>query len=330
MRAVLVAGSDRLQTPDPSRRENRRGARLRHRCGYQCIRPSILLLTCALAFSGCIVPALEGYTLQQGATPTDIRYQQVLDNLAMVANNPSALPAYSSIFAGTAQVTDTAQLASATTIGPFGAGGEILSPQYTRVVLGNWTLDPINSPEKLEALRGACQWVLFGEDFARHGCPGLLDTPEEAPFPGRHFGVADRLATLPHGWVCCGSRAQVPRNACYRANCGKMWVWVMPGDTQALADFNLIVQDIARVDINSPSLQFIRDAPSDFQFPTKSLDCKACPNGPYAKTTPYVVAEVSVDRCGNLVADTPYYRWRVENVGSDASLRSQISAAGLH
>jgi hypothetical protein len=292
----------------------------------------MLLLVCALASSGCIASALERYTLAQQATPTDIRYQQVLDNLAMVANNPSALPAYSSIFAGTAQITDTAQLASTTTFGPFGAGGELVSPQYTRATLGNWTLDPINVPEKLEALRCACRWVLYGEEFACHDCAGLLATPEEAPYPGRHFGVADRLAKLPPGWVRFGPRSQMPRGVCYCAHCGKTWVWVTPGETQALADFNLIFQDIARVDINSQTLQFIRPFPSDFQFPTQPRHTP-CSEGFYANqanNTAYVVADVSVDPCGHLMPDIPYYRFRVENVGTDASLRSQINAAGLH
>ena len=330
MRAVLVAGTDHPDATDGTREDDRYPTFFLCLRPDKCIRYSMLLLTCALASSGCIASALERHTLAQAATPTDIRYQEVLDNLAMVAHDPSALPAYSSIFAGTAQITDTAQLASTTSFGPHGAGGEILSPQFSRAVLGNWTLDPINTPEKLEAIRCACRWVLYGEEFACHDCAGLLASPAEAPYPGRHFGVADRLVNLPQGWVCAGKRNQMPRGVCYTGHCGETWVWVMPGCTRALADFNMIIQDIARVDINSPTLQYIRDVPSDFQFPTKSLCKTQCPDGPLPSTQPFVVAEVSVDPCGHLMADIPYYRWRVENVGSDASLRSQISAAGLH
>jgi hypothetical protein len=288
------------------------------------------LLPCIAVCTGCITAALERHTLSQVATPTDIRYQQVLDNLAMVAHDPAALPAYSSIFAGTTQITDTAQLASTTSFGPPGNGGQIVSPQFTRGVSENWTLDPINAPEQLEAVRCACRWVVYGEEIACHDCVGLLASPEQAPYPGRHFGVADDLAKLPVGWLRVGRRRDVPAKARYSAQCGDSWVWVMPEDTQALADFNLILQNIARVDINSTTLQFIRTGPSDFQFPTKTCTCLPCNNGHCVTGDAFVVADVSVDSCGHLMPDIPYYRWRVDNLGSDANLRSQITAAGLH
>jgi hypothetical protein len=290
----------------------------------------VLLVTAMLACTGCTTLALKRHALKQEATSTDIRYQEILDNLAMVAHDPAALPAYASIFTGTAQVTDTAQLGSTTTWSP-GAAAQALAPQFTRAELGNWTLDPINAPEKLEAIRGACRWVVYGPRFAYcHDCGGLLASPEQWPWPGRHFGVADRLAQLPRGWLHVSPSCGVSPAARYKSHCGDTWVWVMPGETECLANFCLILQDIARVDINSPTLQCIRPAPSDFVFPTPGPQRTPCCEGPYARTVPFVLAEVSIDPCGTLQPDTPYYRARVENVGSDAALRSQINAAGLH
>ncbi len=288
-----------------------------------------LMLALMAASTGCTTLALERHTLAQEESPTDIRYKEVLENLAMVAHDPATLPAYSSIFAGTVQITDTAQLASMTTFAP-GAAAQMLTPQLTRAALGNWALDPINAPEKLEAIRCACRWVIYGPDFACRDCPGLLATPEQAPSPGRHFGVADRMAQLPAGWLHVGRLCDVPLKACYKAHCGDTWVWVMPDGMQALADFNLIIQDIARVDINSTTLLFIRPTPSDFSFPTTATVRTPCCEGPYANQSANVMAAVSVDPCGILVPDTPYYRWRLENLGSDPNLRSQINAAGLH
>ena len=287
-----------------------------------------MLLTSMLACAGCMTQALERHTLAQEASPTEIRYREVLDNLAMVAHDPAALPAYSSIFAGTAQITDTAQLVSTTTGGAAGAGAQVISPQYTRAALGNWTLDPINSPEKLEAIRCACRWVIYGSEFACHDCVGLLATPEQAPYPGRHFGVADRLAKLPPRWLHVGQLRDVPMKTRQKAHHGDTWVWVMPDETQALADFTLIVQDIARVDSNSPTLLFILPTPSDFAFPTAPVPVP-CASGPYKDTKAAITAAVKVDPCGNLMPDNPYYRWRTENLGSDSNLRSQINAAGL-
>jgi hypothetical protein len=112
----------------------------------------------------------------------------------------------------------------------------------------------------------------------------------------------------------------------------------MPGGTQCLADFSLILQDIARVDINSPTLQVVQPPPSELDFitardlhrvpkelqPTKPF----CPCPEAMNLT--VQAAVWVDACGNVVPDQPYYAGRVENSGTDPALRSQISAAGLH
>lgn len=114
-------------------------------------------------------------------------------------------------------------------------------------------------------------------------------------------------------------------------------MWVLPEDQYALSQFTLILQDIARVDINSPTLQYIRPTPSDFSFPTKPTTSFCGNQEVFGQNTYYrlpaaVIAEVSVDSCGRLTSDTPYYRWRTENAGSDANLRSQINAAaaGLH
>jgi hypothetical protein len=319
-----------------------------------------LLLASILASTGCTSLALERHTLSQGASPTDIRYQEVMDNLAMVAKDPFALPAFSSIFAGTAQITDTASLISTTTIGP-GVAGQTINPSWTRAVTGNWTLDPINTPEKLEAMRCCCRWVVYGQEFAVRDCGTILLRPEQActvlnppEYQGRHFGVYERLCKMPQHWLAMGRRHDVPPCARYKARCGDTWVWVTPENLKGLADFSLILQDIARVDINSPTIFCIRQVPSDFLFPSTSptkprnlsfkcppaRDCcpvqvgatppLSCPET--NKTLPNVVAEVSVDPCGKLMPDNPYYRYRVENAGSDPYLRSQISASasGLH
>ncbi len=304
------------------------------------MRYCFLFLATALSCTGCTTLALERQALSQAASPTDIRYQEVMDNLAMIAADPFALPTYTSIFAGTAQVTDTAQFASSTTLGGPKVGAEALTPQMSRLVTQNWSLDPINAPEKLEAIRCACRWVVFGPEFACKDCIGLLDSPYQFPCPGRHFGVKDRMCQLPTGWLHTDCRSLPPKGASYKARSGDVWVWVMPEDMKALADFNLILQDIARVDINSPTIQYIRPVPSDFLFPTLDrkadsncpLTCNfrgcACPRDPAVPVS--VVAEVSVDPCLWLMPDIPYYKWRTENYGTDPNLRTLINASGLH
>jgi hypothetical protein len=226
------------------------------------MKPWILLLASALASTGCTTLALERHTLAQGHSIADLRYFEVLQNLALVAHDPSALPAYSSIFAGTAQVVDGGQLSSGTLwvvkgimgSNRYGFLSETATPQLTRTVSENWSLDPMIAPEKIEALRCACRWVLFGREMACSSCPDLLAKPDECRTPGRHFGVADRLAKLPPGWLHVGCLKDVPLTTHYKAHCGDTWVWVLPDGMAGLADFTLIFQDIARVGINSESL----------------------------------------------------------------------------
>jgi hypothetical protein len=250
--------------------------------------------------------SLERHTLAQAGSVIDLRYREVLDNLALIANQPTALPAYSSIFSGLAQVTDTGQVLSTTIwqrvrgvpVVQNGFASEAASPQVSRTVFQNWTLDPIVVPEKIEAMRCACQWVLYGPERACSDCPDLLASPDQAPGPGRHFGVADRLARLPKGWLQVGRLKDVPLGACYKAHCGDTWVWVMPDGLPGLADFTLVLQDIARVDSNSPTLFNLPPAPSGLRVDARPHDAPESPNCAFAAT-------VALDACGQLVPPQP-------------------------
>ena len=292
------------------------------------MRPWILVAVSALACTSCTTASLNRHSLAQTETVTDLRYREVLDNLAMIAQNYSALPAYSSIFTGTAQITDNAQITSTTIWNVVGAlasktsgfFSEGANPQATRTTLENWTLDPIVIPEKLEAMRCACRWVVYGPDRTGDDT-GLLPSPDQARTPGRHFGVADRLGRLPAGWLGVGALKDVPLNACCKAHCGHTWVWVTRDGLGALSDFALVLQNIARVDANSPSLFYPQPIPLPFTFATLPT---RYPTGNLATVT----AIVSLDPWMNLAPDTPYIRYRVENLGSDSHLRSQINAAG--
>jgi hypothetical protein len=287
------------------------------------------LAAAATASTGCTTLSLERQTLAQTGTVVDMRYREDLDNLAMIAKDPMALPSYASIYAGTTQVTDNASLSSTTVwlakgvMGSLthGFNSEAANPQVSRAVLMNWSLDPIVVPEKLEAIRCACRWVIYGPEHACDACAELLASPEEAASPGRHFGVADDLAKLPSGWLHLGKLEDVPLNACYKAHSGATWVWVTHEGIKGLADFSLIVQNIARVDSNSPSLFASPPFPSLWKFETADYKPDDC--------LPYkVTAIVAVDENRHLVPDQPYQRNREDNIGGDPHLRSLINAAG--
>lgn len=284
----------------------------------------------AIGCAGCTMMSLERNTVAQGESAVDLRYQEVLKNLALIAHDPSAVPSYASIFSGTLFVQDQGQLVS-TNIFPFIGGlqsGSIAgNPSFNREISQNWLLDPIVAPEKLEAIRAACQWAIGGPDYVYPGSRSLLIRPDQAP-PGqeRHFSVADRLAKLPPGWLCVGRLEDVPPCARYKAHCGHTWVWVAPHGMKGFVEFTLIIQDIARVGINSATLFNFPPVYSSIVIRTKETTDNL--NDPDARTQFHV--QVVVDQSGHLVTAAPYWKLRVENLGNDSgNLRSIIGAAGI-
>jgi hypothetical protein len=290
----------------------------------------IMLTLSTSACLGCTSLSLQRNTLSQAATSQEIRYQEVLDNLAMIAHEPSSLPVYASIYAGTTQITDSGSLNSTTSwqrqVGAGaqnGFGSEALTPSASRMISDNWALDPVAVPEKLEAMRAACKCAVFGLDTLSAEENSILDDPDHDPSPGRHFGVRDRLTKLKPCWLRVGKLKDVPLHAAYKAHYDNTWVWVLRDDTDALAEFALVFQDIARVSSNSLTLFFIPPDVSTFSIWTLT---GSLPDGHSAS----VSATVSVLPGLHLCADTPYYRWRQDNRGAaPASITSKLSAASL-
>jgi hypothetical protein len=295
------------------------------------MRPWILIVASALPCMGCTTVSLNRNTLAQAASTEDLRYKEVLDGLAAVANDPAALPAYASVYSGTAQVTDTEQMISTTMwqhvkgMGPQnGFASEAANPQFTRSVSLNWSLDPIVVPEKLEAVRAACQWVLYGPGHLSGDGLSLLSSPDQAPTPGRHFGVADRLARMPPGWLHVGALKDVPVRACYKGHCGATWVWITPDGLEGLADFTIVVQDIARVSSNSPTLFAVPLPTSAVRVVTDTCDAVGPCGNPGA-----ISALLTVDPMHRLAPAYPYYPLRVDNVSTESHFTSKISAASV-
>ena len=116
----------------------------------------------------------EAPTLTLAESSGDLRYKEVMENLAIIAYNPDMIPSYSSIFAGSADINDTVK---ATSIGVWARTALQKPARYTtffsqqtadftgmRSSKSNWTLDPAIVPEKLRAIRGACRWAVYGQE----------------------------------------------------------------------------------------------------------------------------------------------------------------------
>jgi hypothetical protein len=282
----------------------------------------IIVAAAVFVCPGCTMMSLERHSVAQVDTTTDLRYREVMNNLALIANDPSTLPNYTSIFSGTIFVQDMGQMVSTTTW-PYVAsvGSQATNPSLNRQISQNWTLDPLLVPEKLEAMRAACQWAIGGPDHVSRDSMSLLVRPQDAPpGPNRHFSVADKLGELPAGWLSFGSSSDVPKCARYKAHCGPTWVWVTPAGMKGLADFTLVIQNIARVQINSSTLFNPLPVYTPITFLVKDDD-------PSDRIR--VTAQVVVDQSGHLKTDLPYLPIRVETTGVDSAIRSAISAAGI-
>ncbi len=226
------------------------------------VKNIIAALTAAVACSGCTTMSLERHTANQVQSLVDFRYQQTLDCLAAVADNPASLPSYSLLSAGITKISDTGGLASTTVwqhtvpaaasgIAIRGFASEGLGATLGRAPTLSWTLIAVADHSQLEAMRCACQWALYGPTEACGSCSSLLANPEPiSNTPGPHYGVVDRLRRLPACWLHVGHLSEVPLTAAYKSHCGDRWVWVMPDGMQGLADFTLVLQDIATLDAN--------------------------------------------------------------------------------
>ncbi len=129
---------------------------------------------------GCTSVALKRATVSHANSSTDLRYQEVIENLAMSAANPDILPAYSSIYAGTTDINDNVRATSASVWARTALQHPLRFTQFfstqtadflgSRAVKSNWTLDPTVVPEKLRAMQAACRWVAHGFE---HGGPDV-------------------------------------------------------------------------------------------------------------------------------------------------------------
>ncbi len=113
----------------------------------------ILLAISMMGLVGCTSVRLRQRTIHQGSTLPDLQYQQVLDNLALFAENPSALPWHINLREGTSQVTDSGSAGALVDLGP----PAVTQPQIfgSRTVVAQWGMSPVIDATELRLLRVA-------------------------------------------------------------------------------------------------------------------------------------------------------------------------------
>jgi hypothetical protein len=135
------------------------------------MRIACLILAAGLCFAlGCTGARLRQRTVNQGNTLPELQYQQVLDNLAQFAVNPSALPWHMNLKEGTSQVTDSLSGGAAVDLGP----PVTWFPQLigSRTVVAQWGMAPVIDPTELQLLRIAYRRALGFPDMPS---PDFLD-----------------------------------------------------------------------------------------------------------------------------------------------------------
>jgi hypothetical protein len=116
------------------------------------MRPIPIIVALAISMlPGCTAARLRQRTVNQASTLPELQYQQVLNNLALFATNPAALPWHVNLREGTTQVTDSLSGGAALDTGP----PVTWFPQLlgSRTAVAQWGMSPVIEPVELRLLR---------------------------------------------------------------------------------------------------------------------------------------------------------------------------------
>jgi len=241
----------------------------------------LLLLAC-----GCTYNQLRRSTNQTQESMSDLRYRHILDNLAMMVRNPATVPNPVAINGGVVQVSDNVTgLGNITINPPFPTfhtaptvGGTLgpLVPPYrliqnlagltgSRTISEQWSLTPLQNPEKLRLMRYAYQLLLDSD---------LVHDDDGEQKLRAFLGDEEFAAAIPKGWFCVGKKHDVPRDALYWGSYDDVYVWVMDDQLDGLSRFYLTILRIALLEANQRTAHVTRTyvrTPSGRQLKTTKV-----------------------------------------------------------
>jgi hypothetical protein len=250
------------------------------------MRTGLFLLVLWPLLGGCATHrSLRENTVQASATLTELNYQQILNNVALIAAHPSALPSLAVVNSGTVTVVDQKAVNANATYAPTlnfaqqaGSGLPILSllfnPSGSRNVTENWSLVPVTDIDNLRRIRCAFQLVVLGGETT--DCDDCLELLRRF-----YLGETDRMdCILPTGWFHTGCKKDVPKDACYVGCHGHTYVWVMPDGLEGLTRFTMTVTDLATGKPHAPMKTVVRTYKADgsldnTQVTTTEIDTEA-------------------------------------------------------
>jgi hypothetical protein len=186
------------------------------------------------------------------ATEPDIYTDQVLENLARLADDTSALAYFGLLQSAVPSTNDTGTITIGSmtfstqsvvksfhnprsgTIGPIGG---------SRVVGTNWTFNPLNDPDKLTAMRFLYLWVL--------NVP--MDEVNAQKLLVQYLGQDFTLKKVNQCWFKHGGWHDVPKDACHKFHHHGTYYWIEPGMQEELTQLTFKMLDIATVVPTKPT-----------------------------------------------------------------------------
>jgi hypothetical protein len=210
---------------------------------YLCALSLVLLA----GVSGCTSNALSRTTFEQTSTINNIQFTEILQNLALFQQSPTALPWAVGIVGGEITVTDNLR-----TIGA--------SREWEQ----NWKLLPITDPRVLLRLQRLYQWQFgyyiddggYGQvhSYATEKDPELWKSYQQQLATdlvaglSPPFAVRDVIPLLPlpssdKPWFNFGLNADSTFNSFYSTQYGLVWIYVNndPSNVEMLSKFALFV-----------------------------------------------------------------------------------------
>jgi hypothetical protein len=206
------------------------------------MRLVILMSLLVTVTAGCNQIQLRRNALQQAQSASDLKAQQVLDNLAMFIADPQAMPSFSEPDQGTVLVETTGTINLSLAWTPLGVlVPSSWSPSVQRRFNSNWVLRPIVSPDQLSAMRCIYQMAIgfyaTGDLVNCSDCCTTLKT----------FSIDcnDPCRVPAPGWYCSGRKHDVPKHTRWVGRYRDVYVWVVPGGEEAFAAITLTIFQIA-------------------------------------------------------------------------------------
>jgi hypothetical protein len=200
----------------------------------ESMRTALLLPLVLIIQSGCANQQLRYSTARQVSTHGDLQQDQILDNFARIAADRGAVPFYALANQGTTSVNDFASSSLSFFAAPRVYTNGTFGNSASRSISVNWSLAPLNNPDRLQAMHAAYISVLD---------PMAVDDAENQKLQAI-IGKDPSYAIEP-GWICTGRWHDVPKHAAWAAHCGRVYVWVMPESTAQLGRFRLLLLNIA-------------------------------------------------------------------------------------